>query len=578
MPAEEFKLLPRNVAARRFHADASAAAEMPAGNPVATLLESGVGNCFPGLECDLRNLERRFFPHLEFDIGQVLEVVAVDDDAVDAAEAAGQLDAATASTYRAISTSLSQRWRVISMEGDFGPLGQLAFNVNQLQNPSFGTGRLPGDPWTAVRLLKQGSQVRLTLRRVQGGATRTLEGARVAYLDPNGALADIFEVGELTQSLCSPWTHDFRDCLCFYWASNHPDIALPPRVSGSGGEQALLGLETHWERSDRSLSNPPVETPAGGGLPPVASSRVAEMEHHEINRDWQRFNFVLERREQLLPYKEREHAATPLADESELIAHLRFAAGVELAVMQEYLVANWSLRLPAAVTDNSLRSDLLASSAEIMRIAIGEMRHLRAVNAVLRVISPQGTFTPALAVASQIPDGQGGFRPAQQRALRPEVIDDFIEIEAPSRSVDSVYGRIAATLAETGATDEQRQAINTVMAEGEEHWETFKFIRVWLGRHQPADYLRQAVMVPAPASNAAQTTLQNRYSALLIQLHSAYSAGLPAGAATLNAAREAMLGPQGIAGAMEAVAAQGFLPTFAPLADPRFAPIGAPGP
>ena len=85
-------------------------------------------------------------------------------------------------------------------------------------------------------------------------------------------------------------------------------------------------------------------------------------------------------------------------------------------------------------------------------------------------------------------------------------------------------------------------------------------------------------MAPAPGNNAAQATLQNRYSALLIQLHSAYSAGLPAGAATLNAAREAMLGPQGIAGAMEAVAAQGFLPTFASLADPRFAPIGAPSP
>jgi hypothetical protein len=30
--------------------------------------EAGVGNCFPGLECDLRNLERRFFPFLEVDI------------------------------------------------------------------------------------------------------------------------------------------------------------------------------------------------------------------------------------------------------------------------------------------------------------------------------------------------------------------------------------------------------------------------------------------------------------------------------------------------------------------------------
>ncbi len=40
------------------------------GNPVVTRLESGVGNCFPGLEMDLRNLERRFFPFLEVDFLQ----------------------------------------------------------------------------------------------------------------------------------------------------------------------------------------------------------------------------------------------------------------------------------------------------------------------------------------------------------------------------------------------------------------------------------------------------------------------------------------------------------------------------
>ena len=30
--------------------------------------------------------------------------------------------------------------------------------------------------------------------------------------------------GELTQSLCSPWQHDYRDCVCFYWASSRPDF------------------------------------------------------------------------------------------------------------------------------------------------------------------------------------------------------------------------------------------------------------------------------------------------------------------------------------------------------------------
>ena len=44
----------------------------------------------------------------------------------------------------------------------------------------------------------------------------TLTAPRARYLDDNGALARMFVPGELTQSLCSPWTHDFRDCACFY--------------------------------------------------------------------------------------------------------------------------------------------------------------------------------------------------------------------------------------------------------------------------------------------------------------------------------------------------------------------------
>jgi hypothetical protein len=50
------KIFPRNLTAR--------AAVKIAGNPVTTRLESGVGNCFPGLEFDHRNLDRRFFPGL----------------------------------------------------------------------------------------------------------------------------------------------------------------------------------------------------------------------------------------------------------------------------------------------------------------------------------------------------------------------------------------------------------------------------------------------------------------------------------------------------------------------------------
>src|ERR1035438_1808016 len=50
------KIFPLNLTAK--------AATVVTGNPVTTRLEGGVSNCFPGLEFDHRNLDRRFFPGL----------------------------------------------------------------------------------------------------------------------------------------------------------------------------------------------------------------------------------------------------------------------------------------------------------------------------------------------------------------------------------------------------------------------------------------------------------------------------------------------------------------------------------
>lgn len=561
MPDRNLKLIPRNATARQ-----ASAPLLASGNSVATLLESGVGNCFPGLECDLRNLERRFFPHLECDLaGRSITVATVDLAAVATARAAGTLTQAEATAYQALAAAAEPQREVVSLRGDFGPLGTLDFGLAQLRRTSIGTGRLPSDAWTAVRLLKQGAPVTL---RFAGGLAIT--APRAAYLDPEGALAQMFKPGELTQSLCSPWTHDFRDCQCFYWASNHPDIGLPPQPSGTAGNDTRFARDTRWQRTDRNLANPPVED--GGGF-----QTIDEMRHHEINRDWQKLNFIVERREQATPYAPRVHSAEPLADEAELFAQLRYAAAVEHAVALEYLVAWGSLR-PVASASAPVRDDLRAAGAELLRIAIGEMRHMRAVNAVLRALSPPGSFQPALAVARQIPAGQGGFRPMQQRALTQATIADFIALEAPSSAVDGVYGRIAATLESLEKPDEQQQTIRTVMAEGEDHWQTFTFIREWLGRHPEPQYLISNNLQPAVAGNPEQATLTSRYAALLQALHGAYVSGLPLGAQALNGARNAMLGLQGIEGAILGVGAAGFLPTFPALADPRFAPIDPPAP
>src|ERR1700730_17445625 len=84
------KLLPRNVAALRRFQDPACAQPLATGNPVMTRHEWGIAKCFPGLECDLRNLERRFFPFLEIEINfsvaqGIMQVAAVDLPSVEAA-------------------------------------------------------------------------------------------------------------------------------------------------------------------------------------------------------------------------------------------------------------------------------------------------------------------------------------------------------------------------------------------------------------------------------------------------------------------------------------------------------------
>src|SRR5215470_1794621 len=55
------KIFPRNLTARGLRG-----LQAVVGNPASTRLDSGVANCFPGLEFDVRILETRFFPGLLF--------------------------------------------------------------------------------------------------------------------------------------------------------------------------------------------------------------------------------------------------------------------------------------------------------------------------------------------------------------------------------------------------------------------------------------------------------------------------------------------------------------------------------
>ena len=569
--SEPIKLLARNAPAIRKTREVSTTPRLVAGNPVSTRLESGIGNCFPGLECDLRNLERRFFPFLETDvIDNTITLVSVDMEGVKAArKKTGVIDDANYRAYRALSSG--GHWTVEAIGGTFGPLGTLKFALAKLTGvSSTGAGRLPINAWTAVRLLTEGTDVFLTWHRRIPVARVKISAKRARYLNDDGALADMFAPGELTQSLCSPWTHDFRDCACYYWASNHPDIALPPLPSAPSGDPNWY-VPVPWQRRDRALEKPPA--PAT-----VRSPDPIEMQYFEINKLWQKLNFVIEGREQSGPYAQRAFLGTPLSDD-QLVPHLRYAAGVELAVLQEYLAAAYSLK-PKEELSGRLQDDVRAAHAELMRIALGEMRHLRAVNNVIASMVGRQKYEPALGVATELPGPKPNtWIPVLLSAFTPKAQQRFVDIEAPSetvasKTVDGVYAHILATLNQ-GRPPEEVQAIRTIMAEGEDHYRTFRAIQEWLKPHKPREYLRNEKAKRAPKNEPLDQVLQREYLWVLDKLYNGYKAGLPDGALDLNAARNAMVSK--LDAAADAVANAGFLVAFGiPQKDKRFEPVTAP--
>jgi hypothetical protein len=164
-PMPPVKLVARNVAAARRGRAPQRVADIVivAGNPMSTRLESGIGNCFPGLECDLRNLERRFFPFLEVDVDDNSIVIVGADAPGAAADAKSRgLPADHAKLYQTIARDLAagRSWSVRQLKGTFGPLGELTLDIAGLSAPSAGNNRSPPDAWAAMWCLRFGIRER----------------------------------------------------------------------------------------------------------------------------------------------------------------------------------------------------------------------------------------------------------------------------------------------------------------------------------------------------------------------------------------------------------------------------------
>jgi len=233
------KLTPKNQTAKQLLHRAD-------GNPPSTLPDSAISNCFPGLEFDFRNVWRRIFAGIVMHEADSY-VVGIEDPSLQSL----------------------LHCRILKVDGHdmttilHGPrtAGGPAVDLWTPSNPDAAWFMEWSNSLSRV-LAKAGSKVRCVFtaqpsaiqRRPDWSETQTvdLEIRRVFEPDSPAISRELVEPGDLTQSLCSPWQNDYRECACYYWASTRPDYV--------DIEAAPDGLSAGYNWMDHARNpNAPVE-------------------------------------------------------------------------------------------------------------------------------------------------------------------------------------------------------------------------------------------------------------------------------------------------------------------------------
>lgn len=541
------KIIPRNLTAR-------AAYDVP-GNPPISRLENGVGNCYPGLEYDHRNLDRRFFP------GVIFDYVSQDDAASPNAQRQGawlrMLDTNDpelntppeqfAVTARALAEQLNgedgtalgttgAQW-YISVVSQGGKTIKMESTRENATTPLDGLV-----VWRLIRSLRA-EEVSIELRRRDDATAKavTLKGWRRRFTDiTTGVISAAYQPGELTQSLCSPWMHDFRDCGCTYWASNHPDLVLAEAPfddttlpSGAPDEPRRGDTPVDWLRADRTWY-------ATSAMPP-RWDRSAQMSHFEINKRWQDLAIVLEGREVgdfYVPKSRQVDNARPYATPTELRDQLVTLAGLEHLVALLYLYARYSIRPSSEIRDRLgtrntalLEEDVDFARHILLEIAASEMQHLRWVNQILwglydsSLVPGWDDYDPSVLRPSLVIPAARGMAdtPAQLSPLRPETLQLFIDVEEPSGSIDGRYARATATLSQSYYPRQLHDLASTIVRDGEQHYLHFRDVQQVLQAYAPDQYLRP--IEPGTSSQPEVAAALQLYQNILNDLFEGYHRG-----------------------------------------------------
>lgn len=223
-----------------------------AGNPPSTLPNAAISNAFPGLEMDFRNIWKRIFEGIELHESSNFVVAADEGAPPDVAELAGK--------YR-----LMMVQNVALMAPVTGPLDSGGPSVS-LPDTTFGDPLMPLEWSNALAAIVHGfsgKPVVCTFESLDAAKTTRTVSLRVRKFFDEGDLdgetvrhaviaRDLAAAGALTQSLCSPWQNDYRECACFYWAATRPDyVNVEARPDGTSAGN-------NWMQRDRTEATPRV--------------------------------------------------------------------------------------------------------------------------------------------------------------------------------------------------------------------------------------------------------------------------------------------------------------------------------
>lgn len=535
------KIFPRNLTARADY--------LVQGNPSSSRLESGVDNCYPGLEFDQRNLDKAFFPGLVFEFHRP-------DGAV---------------IHKLIPGSIPEQLGLLQQDVQnsiflWGVMGRTLLDQSVDDPPYFSTFSLSGlEAWRRIHDLLPGRIAILigsspsignpnlagsgSLRQLldqyrdqgQGSINRDADGnfdyaifvsERADYLNDQGVVdIDAYEPGELTRSLCSPWQYDFRDCGCFYWAANKPDIV----TNTDDGKQ-----QRNFMRRDRTAPAPEN----------ILDDWARDNEYTYadlIEGKWNEMPIVLNDHESgvtLLP----SYPDIDLLDRESVINELHYLATVEHALCVEYLYAHYSLNTPEKLSENhsELENRVFAAAQEVFQIAVDEMRHLRWVNEALHVFGEMPVLERATEIGRQL---QKPFELSPLNALQ---LQWFIDVEEPSQqlgqgsSIDGMYTRLLTSIVQQPELFPEQQRLvhlfKLIIDEGDDHFSRFGSIKRHLEGLNEVDYLRElGDATTGSRFGELQQLNDTNYEILIGSLSIAFSFGDQTDGTLLKQAHRAMV-------------------------------------